>query len=139
MIKAEEITSQIREIFVSQQFLLAKSIKKYDLSPQQAAILSYIEDHPNIIQKDLAFFLNRKAATVSSLITNLEKNNFLTRQTNEKNAKNKILVVTELGRKVILEFKVAQKNSSEKLVSNFSEQEMQSLSKLLGKIDLYNK
>lgn len=76
-----------------------KELEKYGLTGQQGRIIGYLwfNRDRDINQKDIEQEIGIKGSSVTSLIQNLEKQGFITRVRDKKDARNKFLVLTKKG------------------------------------------
>ncbi|MGA3234318.1 MarR family winged helix-turn-helix transcriptional regulator [Lactiplantibacillus pentosus] len=72
---------------------------------QQLMVLAFIVAHPGVIQRNIVDLIGRKAATVSVMLKNMEKQGLITRQIPSDNSRNKKIFVTDEGRKLTERFK----------------------------------
>lgn len=73
------------------------------LHPGQPRLLEYIRSHPGCTQKEAADELDVTPASAAASLKRLEKAGFVTRQTDEKDARRNQLFLTDAGRQQIEE------------------------------------
>ncbi|RRG18754.1 MarR family transcriptional regulator [Weissella viridescens] len=105
-----------------------------NVNAHQMMILTYIEENPGVIQKDIVTMLNRTPATVSAVLTKLEKAGLLERKTPADNSRNKQLFVAPEARNLITDFRVTRNELASTMVSELNETEQATLIQLLQKL-----
>ncbi|MHA8111432.1 MarR family transcriptional regulator [Lactobacillaceae bacterium Melli_B4] len=74
----EEVANRIKVAATDIQNLAQQNLNKFaGLTQQQAVVMRIINNHPGMIQRELADQLNRKTASVSSILKTLEKKSLL--------------------------------------------------------------
>ncbi|MHA8263471.1 MarR family winged helix-turn-helix transcriptional regulator [Lactobacillaceae bacterium Melli_B3] len=107
----EEVANRIKVAATDIQNLAQQNLNKFaGLTQQQAVVMRIINNHPGMIQRELADQLNRKTASVSSILKTLEKKELVIRKQAPDNDRNKQLYLTEQGKKEVA-----------KLVDDFNE------------------
>ena len=106
------------------------------LTKQQWVVLKIIYEHKNnaIIQNDLAFITNRNKASLTRLLSCMEKNNLIIRIRGEKDTRKKIIQLTKKGTLLFLETKPLLIESLEKIQKGITEEELQFFFKIMDKI-----
>ncbi|MCI9561276.1 MAG: winged helix-turn-helix transcriptional regulator [Clostridia bacterium] len=85
-------------------------------------------------QKDVERQINLRPSSVSTLISNLEKDGFLKRTVSEGDARSKYLELTEKGRYICIKEKLFMDSCDSAIQNALSPQEQEELEKLLQKI-----
>lgn len=79
----------------------AKLFTEYGISPVQMHAMSYISKSAvagkKVCQKDVEKIINLRPSSVSTLLSNLEKDGFIVRTVSEGDARSKYLELTEKG------------------------------------------
>lgn len=68
--------------------------------------LSYIEDNPGVTATQLITYWNKTKGAISQILSKLEKEELITKQTTATNAKTKHLYITEKGRAISKSHKI---------------------------------
>lgn len=106
----------------------------YNHTPEQWHILNQLAFIDVISQQELSDALMKEKATITRLITCMEKKGLLVRMQSKEDKRSNLVVITEEGRKIqkaLFEIIISVQNRS---VSNFSEAEKNELIRLLDKI-----
>lgn len=108
--------------------------KEYDLTKGQYLYLVRICENPGIIQEKLAEMIKVDRTTASRAIKKLEINGFIEKKEDDQNKKIKRLFPTEKG-KNIYPFIIRENDYSNKVaLSGLSENEVETINKLLQKV-----
>ena len=89
---------------------LTNSLKKYnlDITPVQGRILMYINENTEVTATDILDRFNSiNKSTLSEILNNLEKNEYILRREHVNDSRKKIIVLTDKARDVI---KLLRKN-----------------------------
>lgn len=107
-------------------------LKLYKIAIEQRAILEIIESKKEIRQSDLTNLLGKDKTTISRTLKSLENKNFIIKEKID----NKIFILrlTESGEKVLIETKNIVANFREKILFEFTENELNDLYIYLEKI-----
>lgn len=113
-----------------------RQLERYDLTHQQAKILAYLylDEAPDVSQRDIEEFFAVKASTITSVVGNLERKGFLQRRPDERDGRRKRLLLTEKGKSVQRELAREMEEMDRQLVRGLSEQEQDSLRRLLDRV-----
>ena len=115
-----------------------RELAEQGITPVKLQALIYIvknERNGNkVCQKDIEKELNLRPSSVSSLLTSLERDGFLTRTVSDGDARTKYLELTEKGRKLCKDNKLFMEKCDETVQSALSDKEQDELQKLLEKI-----
>jgi MarR family transcriptional repressor of mepA len=108
--------------------------KPFGLGHSQGKVLRYIYLNKKVLPKQIAIYFNLDKGSVTSLIKGLEKNNFVIREIHPTDKRCFYLSLSTKSEKVIPDLNVIFEKWSEKLVSNFSEEEKKNLISSLQKM-----
>lgn len=100
--------------------------RRVDLSFNQLIILYYLRTHTNVTQKNIASDMLVPKQTVNSILNNWIKDGYIIFQ-NESSKKNKIILLSENGEKVLggkIDYIIEKENI---ILSKFSKDEIDSL------------
>lgn len=87
-----------------------------------------------VCQRDVENELNLRASSVSSMLANLEKSGYITRDFLESDARTKILTLTEKGNEVCMQNKLLIDKCDEDLQNALSEEEQVTFRELILKV-----
>ncbi len=103
----------------------------YTAGPRQTMVISLLQQHGSMSQKDIQQMLGIQSGSVSELISKLERKGFLERKQDEQDKRKVLISLTQTG----MEFEV--KSQEEALSERYrvlSSEEKEQLSELLGKL-----
>lgn len=114
-----------------------EKINELGLNAQQGRIIGYIHEHQEqgLIQKDLAEIFDRRNATITSMLKGLEKNGYIERKIPADNERQKNIYVLPKGEKLVEDFDRMFGQVEEEIVQSLTDEEKQTLMKLLVKIN----
>ncbi|MFD1175340.1 MarR family winged helix-turn-helix transcriptional regulator [Paenibacillus puldeungensis] len=114
-----------------------EKINELGLNAQQGRVIGYIHEHQDqgLIQKDLAEIFDRRNATITSMLKGLEKNGYIERKIPADNERQKNIYVLPKGEQLIQDFDRMFGQVEEEIVLSLTEEEKQTLMKLLVKIN----
>ncbi|MBP3917490.1 MAG: MarR family transcriptional regulator [Clostridium sp.] len=101
--------------------------KKLEISKGQPKILDYLVEHDGSIQKDIAKNCNIEAATVTSILSIMEKVGFVERRPNKDDRRIINVYLTEKGRRVQVNSQKVISQIERDCFSDFNEEEMKQL------------
>ncbi|WP_159807914.1 MarR family winged helix-turn-helix transcriptional regulator [Cellulomonas citrea] len=107
------------------------------LTPHQARMVGFIEANEagGLTQRDLAEATGTRAATISSLLTGLERDGWVERRPDPHDARRKTVHVTDKARRVVKSFESAIWATSSVDLSAFTAGEQTQLVELLTRLD----
>lgn|SRR5699024_2225654 len=135
--EVEEIQDILRNVGVISRALDSISnieFKELDLAKGQFVYLVRIYENPGIIQEKLAEMLKIDRTSASRAISNLEKNGFILKKSDENNKKNKLLFVTKKGEDLYPFIIRENEHSNEVALKDFSETEVIKLAEMLERV-----
>lgn len=115
--------------------LFAKFSKDSNLTLQQAHILLYLAHHPGSIQKEIADNFNLRKSSITSIVKNLEKEDYITRKIDPESARNKRVYLTKKGEKEINKLYQIFAFIDTSLGQALTEDELDDLTKLISKLN----
>ncbi len=108
----------------------------YDLIPTHGNVLSVLyENDGKLPMKDIARMIGRDKSTVTPLISKLEKLGYVKKEKCETDKRVTYIVLTEKGKKIETVFKATSKKLIETVYEGFTEEEEETLLRLLKKIN----
>lgn len=133
-----EVFSAVHKVNNQIKRNLDKVSAKHGITAMQACFLKYIYDKTNegcdVFQKDFEQFLDLRRSSISEMVTIMEKRKYLKRVAIDSDKRMKKLVLTEEGEKVHLAVHANMVAYKERLLENFSDQEIDWLYSFLDKI-----
>ena len=107
------------------------------LTPLQARTVGFIEasEARGLIQKDIADVTGTRPATVSALLSTLERDGWIERRTDPSDARRKTLHVTPKARDMVKRFEAGVWAGSERQLDVLDADERRTLVALLTKLD----
>ena len=73
---------------------------KVEVTAEQFSILAILFYHKTLNQKELGIMLNRDKTTIARVISNMEERKLVTRISDKRDARNKIVALTPKGRRI---------------------------------------
>lgn len=131
------IVENLRKIENSLNRIFGSVALKYGLTGKQFFILGFIlkqSKKGEITQKDIENFGNVRKSSVSSIISNLEKNGFIVRKPSEKDSRVNIILPTEKAYEIERKINAKKKKVENEIFSCFSEEEIKQCGKLLSEL-----
>lgn len=131
------IVENLRKIENSLNRIFGSVALKYGLTGKQFFILGFVlkqSKKGEITQKDIENFGNVRKSSVSSIISNLEKNGFIVRKPSEKDSRVNIILPTEKAYEIERKINAKKKKVENEIFSCFSEEEIKQCGKLLSKL-----
>lgn len=111
---------------------------EYGVTPVQMHALIFIhksvKSGQRVCQKDVEKQINLRPSSVSTLISNLEKDGFLVRTVSDGDARSKYLELTEKGKYVCIKDKLFMDSCDSAIQNALTEEEQEVFEKLLQKI-----
>lgn len=106
----------------------------YNLTIGQMEILHLIREKKQVLMKDVADFLDITPPSATSLINNLVENDILERKLDKVDRRVILLGMTEHGKRIFEKAKKERAEAFEKVISNLTEKERETLLKILQKL-----
>lgn len=131
------IVENLRKIENSLNRIFGSVALKYGLTGKQFFILGFVlkqSKKGEITQKDIENFGNVCKSSVSSIISNLEKNGFIVRKPSEKDSRVNIILPTEKAYEIERKINAKKKKVENEIFSCFSEEEIKQCGKLLSEL-----
>lgn len=111
------------------------SISDLGLNAQQGHTIAYINEHEGAIQKDLADVFLKRGASITSMLQGLEKKGYIERRIPKENEREKRLYILPKGKELIETFDRKFEEIESEITANLSQEETETLMKLLTKIN----
>lgn len=130
-----KVLYQIRtlEKLIIRRYWVEKGFTKEDFeskmkktSPTQMQIIEYMlkHDQEDVYQKDLEKVLRLRRATVSGVLQTMEKNNLISRITNQEDTRTKKIILNENTKKLFLENKKKFDEIEKKIIKGISNENL---------------
>ncbi len=117
---------------------LTNSLKEYeiDITPVQSRILMFISEGEDVSATDIIEkFKSINKSTLSEVLNNLEKNNYIVRKEAKSDSRKKILSLTDNAKEIVCLLKKNFDNVAHKVLDDISKDEYESFKKVLDKME----
>lgn len=96
-------------------------VAQFGLTTQQARVLGFLNDNAanEIIQKDLQRIFQTRGASITSLIQGLEKKQLISRKPSIRDGREKVVTLTEEGKRIVDEFNESFPREDDKAKKSF--------------------
>ena len=118
------------------QYHLHKAFKEHDLdlTKEQMIVLKKLHDNNGMNRNELAFLVLRDKSSLARLLTKMEKKNYISKVQCVEDKRCNNIFLTDLGREVFATTKPIIKNIIATVESGISNEEKQTVIKILKKI-----
>ncbi|MCI8824671.1 MAG: MarR family transcriptional regulator [Lachnospiraceae bacterium] len=116
------------------QKIFFANIRDSGLSLGQPKVLDFLKDHDGAVQKDIAKGCHIEPASLSTILTGMEKSGLITRETNENNRRNLYIYMTDKGKAICEQVTEHFSQIEKKALSGFTEEEIENILTYLTKI-----
>lgn len=116
-----------------QKFLLT-GIKNTELTPGQPKVLDFLRNHNGAVQKEIAEACHIDPATITSVLSGMEKNNLIIRKKQDGNRRNIHVYLTEKGKEHTEYVEEVFSTIEKKAFVGFETEEKELLNELLIRI-----
>ncbi|NDO47000.1 MarR family transcriptional regulator [Clostridium sp. MD294] len=113
---------------------LFNNIKDLKLTLGQPKVLDYLRENNGAMQKDIAKGCHIEPASLSTILNGMEKNGFITRNTDKQSRRNINIFMTEKGKKICEQIKQEFIEIESKALLHFSKEEIEQLTEYMMKI-----
>ena len=93
-----------------------------------------MKEHDGAVQKDIAKGCHIEPASLSTILTGMEKSGLITRETNENNRRNLYIYMTDKGKAICEQVTEHFSQIEKKALSGFTEEEIENILTYLTKI-----
>ena len=117
---------------------LTNSLKNFslDITPVQSRIILFINEKKEVTATDILDKFNSiNKSTLSEILNNLEKNNYISRKEAKDDSRKKIIYLTDKAREVINVLKKNFDNVAHKVLDDISNDEYDTFKKMLDKME----
>ena len=128
------IIESIKKIENSLNRIFGSVAMQYGLTGKQFFILGYVfkqSKKRDVTQKDIENFGNVRKSTVSSIISNLEKNGFIIKKPSEKDNRINIILPTEKAYEIERRLNIKKNKVENEIFSCFNKEELDKCAELL--------
>ncbi len=119
--------------------LFQSRLKRFDITPEQWSILYQVDLADGLIQKEIAERAGKDRPTTTRILDHLERKELVARRTDNCDRRSFQVGITDKGRNLIRETLPIEIKSNEDVRSCMSEEEYETLMRLLIRIDHYTK
>ncbi|MDC4186784.1 MarR family transcriptional regulator [Loigolactobacillus coryniformis] len=95
------VSDRLHKAVALETDLVNRQLRHIGLNNQQARLLKFVSEHPGVIQKEVATFLNRQNATITNMLKAMVKQGYLTRKIPVDNERQKKLYLEPKGEELI--------------------------------------
>lgn len=116
------------------KYLADENLAKHNVTLEQVKVLSFLERNEekiSIYQKDIEKEFGIRRSSVTNILKNMEKNEFVMREIDSKDARIKKVFLTEKGRALSRSLYEHMKEMESKIVGGMEEEEKKMFLKLL--------
>ncbi len=117
----------------SRSLLMPTALMK-DIGRGQGHVMGILLEQDGLTPKELSNTLNIRAASLGELVDKLENNGYITRKDHESDRRTFRVFLTDKGREIAIELTDIRKNALSSFFQGLSEEEQQTLEKLLDKL-----
>lgn len=105
------------------------------LTPSQIRIITYLFENKVVYQKDIEKSLNLSRATISGILSTMEKNNIISRCVSERDLRSKEIVLNEDIKKIFDSKKVIIQNLENIIISGISKKDIDVFFSVIDKMN----
>lgn len=124
----------INELSKAAQIYFQHEFKKYHVGHAQIRTLFYVAQNEGKTQKELAEYLNLDKSSITSQLTILERNGYVTRKTSDMDARKQVIGISDKTRDILPEMQNVLESWSETILSGFNEEERHQVFSILLKM-----
>lgn len=131
----ESLAERIYQLSILQQNEVLTQLKKVQLNSLQARSLTYINQYPGTMQRDVAIYLGKKQATVTNILKGLQERQFIYREIPKDNERQKNIFLTREGKQIVSQVNQIFEQLDEKVRSGLTKEEQKQLKENLLKVE----
>jgi DNA-binding MarR family transcriptional regulator len=113
---------------------MSKKIEEMDITYSQLMVLRVINNEPGITAKEILMIMDSDKATLSGIITRLEKADFIYRVKNDKDGRVRNIYLAEGSEDVCNKVTILEENCMSDIANGLSPDEMNEFNRLMDKI-----
>ncbi|HAT54905.1 MAG TPA: MarR family transcriptional regulator [Lactobacillus sp.] len=132
-----KISDLVRSIGIKQRMMADTHLRELGINAVQGRVIGYIADHQDhgVIQRELATAVQRRSASITSVLQGLEKRGLIERRVPADNGRNKQLYLTAAGQALVLQYDSLAAKINGQTVAGLTDAEMTAAVKLLTRIN----
>lgn len=111
-----------------------RNLQKFDIGYAEYGVLMYLAANENTNQEAIAQHYSIDKGAIAKTMKKLESKNFVDRQTNKENQREKIITLTTLGKSIIEEMRTLQNEWNDLLLQGITQEEIELFIKLTQRI-----
>lgn len=119
--------------------LFQSRLKPFDITPEQWSVLYQVDKADGLIQKEIAERAGKDRPTTTRILDHLERKRLVARRADNRDRRSFQVGITDKGRNLIRETLPIEMKSNEDVRSCMSEEEYETLIRLLVRIDHHAK
>ncbi len=132
----QTVSDLIKAINAKMRTQADAEFKKYDLTFSQVQVLCFIKKQGGeTTQREIESFLKVSHPTVVGLVTRLEKNEYVSCARDEKDKRNKRVILTDKAKAIDKRLVKGKAEADQRLTESLSEKELAELTWLLKLVD----
>lgn len=105
----------------------SRKLNNYKIDSRDYGLLTIIYNDSNMTQKDIGNIMSIDRTTMVQIIDVLEEKNIVERKINNKDRRQNIIAITDLGEKIVVEMWREMKNIEVEVIKNAKDYQKQSL------------
>ncbi len=114
--------------------IMSKKIEEMDITYSQLMVLRVINNEPGITAKEILMIMDSDKATLSGIITRLEKANFIYRVKNDNDGRVRNIYLSEGSEDVCRRVNLLEQTCMSDIADGLSEDELAEFNRLMDKI-----
>lgn len=131
-----KIAILIKKLSLEFDKIAIPELAPYELTPAQYKVIKYVLRHQDapVRQRDIEIFYSMRNPTVTGILKNLEKNQWIKRVKNDRDARSKVIKLTEKTLKQGDELNHLGEKLEQRFIRGLDQYEQGELKKLLNKL-----
>jgi len=129
------IVHQLISFAIKHRKIMQHYLDETGVHHAQHRLLMEIHRNPNASQKEIANVMDVSAATIAVSLKKLEKGGYIHKVMDEADNRLNQITITDKGNRVVAQSKQIFESTDRKLFEGFTDEEKDTLSYLLGKLD----
>lgn len=113
---------------------LAREFRKYNITPEQWALLNILRSEDGLSQKDLTDKMGKDQTTITRALDNLNKKNLIIRQSSTDDRRVYLIFMTSEGANLMNILVPIARNTMSDIFKGFSQEEINQLRTLLDRL-----
>lgn len=136
MQQIKNLLENIQTLTVNVRHYMHKQISKLDLdlTYEMVKVLFILSDHRYLNQQQIADLTMKNKASLTSLISNMEKRELVSRMEDSADKRNKIITLTSHGKETLSIVRPVMKKLFEELYQDISSEEIALMNKTISKM-----